>query len=192
MHVFSPLAKLIPAVMLVACTSIPVSSMLALSRIDFTTTRIEDLRVAVEIPSAIAPREGGVHLEVLAKQGEKVDKFVFKLAEDQPQIGLKGLLPFPAPGKIMYAYRLRDEDVLKLTKLRAERLEAKKDGEKGSLSMGISAREFCRKVGIDNDALTITTFIATSETNGFIVLIRDYDVRSDKTISDSIDNMPPC
>jgi hypothetical protein len=79
-----------------------------------------------------------------------------------------------------------------LVKLRAERLESKKDGEMGSLSMGIATKEFCRKGSLEKFPLTVTTYIATSETNGFIVLTRDYDLRNDKAISASIDSMPTC
>jgi hypothetical protein len=192
MRVFMSLAKVFPALALAACTSIPVSSLMALSRVDFATTRIDALRVAVELPSAIAPEEDGVHLEVTAKLGEKEDKFRFKLQKDVAQIGMKGLLPFPEEGKQIYAYRLRDEDVVTLAKLRRDRLENKQKGEKGSLSIGVSAKEFCRNKDIRNADLTLTTYIATSETKGFVPVVRNYDVRGDKDISAALDHLPLC
>jgi hypothetical protein len=192
MRRFRHFSSVFLALTLSACTTIPMSSMLALSRIDFTTTRIEEMRVAVELPSVIKPRVGGVQMEVAAKLGNNVDKFTFKLAEDQAQIGMRGMLPFPAAGKQMYAYRLRDEDVATLMRLRAERLNEKTDGEKGSLSIGVAAKEFCRIGSLASVDLTVTTFIATSETNGYIAVSNNFDLRSDKKIADEIITMPSC
>jgi hypothetical protein len=177
---------------LVSCTSIPVSSMLTLSRIDFATTKIEQLRVAVELPNAIEAREGGVHMEVGYTLGSVADKMVFRLAEDAAQIGMRGLLPFPAEGKHIKAYRLRDEDVEKLYRVRRDVTAGKQKGEKGSLSLGISAKEFCRRGEIEGKSLEVTTFVATSETKGYVVLLKDYKLRDDKQISDSIATLPPC
>jgi hypothetical protein len=186
------LVKVLPVLAVAACTTVPVSSIFALSRIDFTTTSIGDLRVAIEIPDAIAPNEGGVKMEVVAKLGAKEDKFTFKLVEEQAHFGMKGLLPFPQKGNRVYAYRLSDSDTATLVKLRNERLIGKKPGEEGSLGIGISAKEFCKKSNLQTVPLEVTTFLATSETQGFITLSKDFDLRSDKTIADSIFAMPPC
>jgi hypothetical protein len=191
-QVMRRLGCLLLGISLAGCTAIPVSSMLALSRIDFATTKFESLRVAVELPSAIEARDGGVHMDVSYSLGPVSDKLVFNLAEDVAQIGLRGLLPFPAEGKHIRAYRLRDEDVAALYKLRRD-LEAKKQtGQKGSLSLGISAKEFCRRGPLDGKQLEVTTFVATSETKGYVVLLKDYDLQSDKQVRESLKQMPPC
>jgi hypothetical protein len=192
MRRFPNFASLLFATSISACSTIPVSSMLALSRIDFTTTRIDALRVAIELPSAIKPRVGGVHMDVVAKLGEKEDKFTFKLAEDQAQIGMKGLLPIPEAGKQMHAYRLRDEDAATLMRLRAERQSNKVEGEQGSLAIGVAAKEFCRNSSLADVELTVTTFIATSETNGFVTVSKNYDLRGDQKIAAEVVNMPLC
>jgi hypothetical protein len=169
-----------------------VSSMLTLSRIDFATTKIEKLRVAVELPNVIGAREGGVHMEVGYTLGSAVDKMVFRLAEDAVQIGMRGLLPFPAEDKHIKAYRLRDEDVEKLYRVRRDVTAGKQKGEKGSLSLGISVKEFCRRGAIEGKDLEVTTFVATSETQGYVVLLKNYDLRGDKQISNSLKALPIC
>jgi hypothetical protein len=184
--------KSLPLILLTACTSIPLSSMLSLSRIDFGTTDVAALRIAVELPDVIDAREGGVHMEVEYVVGEAKDKMVFRLKEDVAQEGLRGLLPNPVDGRHVKSYRLRDEDIRTLNRIRTDVLARKQQGDKGSLGFGVSAKEFCRRESLENKTLEVTTFVATSETKGFVVLLKDYDLNQDATIKTSLANIPPC
>ena len=80
------------AVMLAGCSSVPLSSLVQLTRINAETTDLAALRVAVRLPSALKPRPGGVNMDVLLKvTGEPDQKTTLFLAETHDAGDLSGL-----------------------------------------------------------------------------------------------------
>ena len=174
------------------CTSVPLASMAALSKVDFTTTQFSDLRVAVELQEQIRPLASGVTLEVAVKSPSADEKLSFKLEPISATREPAGLIAPAAPGRKIYSFKLREKDVAKLNATR-ERLMAKKsNGERGTLAIGVSAKEFCRTGPIDKRAFVASTFVATTETRGYVVVLKDYDLTQDKNVSTSIKNLPAC
>jgi hypothetical protein len=175
-----------------ACTSIPISSMYKLSRIDFMTTDLQRMRVALTLPNDLRPQQGGVHMDLAYQQGEKPEeKRVIKLEEATAAADIVGL-PKPPEGEKTYVFRLSTSDVATLNKIRNDATAAKSKGQKGSLSMGIAAKEFCANTKIPSTPLLVTTYVYTSENNEYVVLTRDIDLRGDATISASLDHLAPC
>lgn len=178
---------------LTACTSIPVSSMYQLSKVDFMTTDLNRLRIAVVLPASIKPRATGVVMEIKYQTGsepEKMENVILQPATTAAdQVGLPTGL---AAGNKIYAYHLAASDVAKLEDIRNGARQAKAAKQKGSLSMGIAAKEFCKAAPLGTGPIYSATYVATSEIGGYIVLTKDINLRSDATISASLDHMPDC
>jgi hypothetical protein len=175
-----------------ACTSIPISSMVKLSRIDFMTTDLRLFRFALTVPDDLKPQPGGVHLDLAYQQGDKPEeKRVIKLEESTSSPDFVGL-PAAPEGTKTYVYRLPANEVATLNKIRNDAAAEKSKGKKGTLRMGIAAKEFCANKKIPNAPLLVTTYILSSENNEYVVLTRDIDLRSDTTISASLDHLAAC
>ncbi len=187
-----PIFASLLALSVAGCTSIPISSMYKLSRIDFMTTDLSRMRIAITLPTNLSPRPGGVHMDLAYQQGDKAEeKRVLKLQDAVSAADFVGLPEAPSGNKT-YVYHMSNEDVSTLNKIRNDGAVGKTRGEKGSLSMGVAAKEFCANGNIANAPLLVTTYVFTSENNEYVVLTRDIDLRSDKTISASLDHLEPC
>src|SRR5262245_29288755 len=106
------------AVVLAGCSSIPLPSLMTLSRINADTTDLATLRVAVRLPDALKPRPGGVNMDVVAKvNGAPDQKTTFLLTETRDAADLSGLSA--PPGFSIYAYRLAPNDIERFALIRA-------------------------------------------------------------------------
>jgi hypothetical protein len=56
----------------------------------------------------------------------------------------------------------------------------------------VAAREFCRIADLPKDAVIASTYIATSETGGYIAVVKNYDLRDDKTVAASLETLDDC
>jgi hypothetical protein len=190
---FSVPFKVISVLFLLSgCTSIPVSSLITLSRIDFQTTRLQDLRVALELPDAIRPQTRGVMLNVEVSLGNAREKMEFRLEPAGGASEPKGLIAASSQGREIYTFKLSDKDVQTLEATRRRIMTGKEKGEKGSLGMGVAAREFCRAAALSEGSIFASTYIATSETGGYIPMLRNYDLRDDKTVAASLTHLNAC
>jgi hypothetical protein len=166
--------------------------MIPLSRIDFQTTRLEDMRVALELPKAIQPKTRGVMLDVDVSLGNAKEKMVFRLVPTESASEPKGLIAASSDARKIYTFRLSPHDVETLDATRQRIIAGKQNGEKGSLGIGVAAREFCRASAFPKDGLLATTYIATSETGGYIAVVKNYDLRDDKTVAISLETLDDC
>jgi hypothetical protein len=175
-----------------ACSSIPLGSLYKLSRIDFMTTDLSRFRLALTLPNTLKPQQGGVHMDLAYKQGEKPEeKRVVKLEESKYAPDFVGL-PTSPPGTKTYVYRLPQNEVITLNKIRNDAIIAKAKNQKGYLRMGIAPKEFCAESAVPKQPLLVTTYVLSSENGEYVVLTRDIDLRSDATISASLDQLAPC
>jgi hypothetical protein len=180
------------ATALSACTSIPLGSMYKLSRIDFMSTDLSRLRFAINLPTDLKPRQGGVHMDLAYQQGEKPEeKRVIKLAEATTPADFVGL-PAGSDKTKTYVFKLPENEVVALNKIRVDAAASKAAGKKGSLTMGVAAKEFCANAEIPNAPLLITTYVLTSENADYVVLTQNIDLRSDDTINASLNSLSPC
>src|SRR5262249_12088891 len=125
------------AVMLAGCSSVPLSSLVQLIRVNAETSDLAALRVAVRLPSALKPRPGGVNMDVLLKvTGESDQKTTLFLAETHDASDLSGLSGAARPGFSIYAYRLAPSDIQRLILMRAALLKHRQDGKRRSLGVG--------------------------------------------------------
>lgn len=184
------LAALLLALLLASCASIPLSSLAALRRIDFQTTDFAALRVAVQLPDSIRTRSGSVRMiATVSYDGGAARKETLFLQETTDNLAASAAI---RQGYHTRSFRLRDEDVTRLESIRAEIKAARADGRKGSLGVGIEAKEFCRAGEIGSGPVLITTFLQTVETVQLTPLMRDFDLRSDRQFAEAAEKLEPC
>jgi hypothetical protein len=192
MFKFFRVAALCFATAVSACTSIPVSSLYRLSRIDFLTTDLSRFRFAITVPNSLRPQLGGVQMDLAYTQGDKPEeKRVVHLEQSTAAADFVGLPP-AQEGSQIFVFKLPTREVATLNKIRSDAILAKARQQKGSLSMGIAAKEFCTLGAVPKTALLITTYVLSSENSEYVMLTRNADLRSDKTISESLDHLMPC
>jgi hypothetical protein len=179
--------------LLTCCSSMPLPSLIQLSRISVETTDLAKLRVAVQLPNALKPRAGGVNMDVVVKVSGDVDQTTtFHLAEVRDPVELSAL-PGPArAGFSSYLFRLAPSDVDRFAALRAAVVGKRRDGRRGSVGIGIAAKEFCAVGPLSSGALLTTTYLSTSETNGYVVVSADFDLAQDKTIAQQLLRLGAC
>jgi hypothetical protein len=179
--------------MLAGCSSVPLSSLVQLTRINAETTDLAALRVAVRLPSALKPRPGGLNMDVMLKvTGEPDQKTTFFLAETHDAGDLSGLSGAARPGFSIYAYRLAPSDIERLTQMRAALLKQRQDGKRGSLGVGIAAKEFCLVGALPSGSLLSTTYLLTSETRSYVVLTDDLDLGQEPAVAAELARLKAC
>jgi hypothetical protein len=180
------------ALMLAGCSSVPLTSIPPLARIDAKTTDLSMLRVAVQLPDALRPRSGGVKLDVVTKlAGEPEAKTSFAMMEMNEARERTGL-PAPPQGASTYAYRLSPTDAARFETLRASMIEQGKQGKRGSMGLGVGAREFCRANAAPQASLPVTIYLMTSETKSFVPVVKDFDLLGDPAMAGGLDSIQPC
>ncbi|MFO1034951.1 MAG: hypothetical protein U1E15_13085 [Hyphomicrobiales bacterium] len=190
---FSAFALLFQALLLTGCTVMPVSSMIALSKVDAMTSDLSRLRIALATPQALQPKPGGVHMDVVVSYGgQPPEKKLIRLEETATAADLVGLPTADKPGQQTHVFKLSQAGIAELTQIRQNASAAKAEKKKGSLSMGVSAKEFCLAAPLPQGPLYTTTWMLTSETLAYVELARNYDLRSDDTIAAGLKDVAPC
>jgi hypothetical protein len=177
------------AVCMAACSTVPLSSIPALSRIDFRMTDFAALRAGLRLPEALRPQPEGVELDVILRMdGVPDDKTVFKLV-DVPAV------PLPDAGQVSkkeFVYRLSDQDAVRFDAIRAKTTIARQQGKRGSVVLSISPRQFCLLQPLPDGPVLATTYILTSETKRFVALTRDVDLRLEPQTASALENLKNC
>jgi hypothetical protein len=174
------------------CTSIPLSSMIALSKLDFMTLDFAKLRVAMSLPKNLRPKSNGVVMtgtfQISNAPAESVD---VNLQESSDPADYVGLQQSTAQTDVR-AYRLPAGEIKKLNDVRRRVQIAKSKGETGTLSFGIATKDFCSKGAIGQGPILSTTWLASAETQGYIVVTQDLDLQKDATVKEQFKNLQPC
>ena len=173
--------------------SIPLSSIVELSRIDFSTTDFEVMRVAIRLPDAMRPRPGGVRMDASITLGENpAEKTSFLLVPVQGPIDRAQLSEAEPPGFATHAYRLSLADLKRVESLRADLKRRKQEGTRGKLAIGIATTEFCRMRPVPEGPLPVTTYLLTSETGRYVVVNDRYDLREHEKTAQALASLGPC
>ncbi len=175
------------------CASVPVSSILPLMQIDLATTRIDALRVALQLPEGLRPRPGGVTLDlVLKRQGRPDRDEHLLLVETMGAADLAGIVSKQQPGFHLSAYRLSAEDASRFGAIQAELASARQQNIAGSLGFGIAAREFCLTGAGAPQQMLASTYLMTAESGGWLTVTDRYDLNRDQQIAQSLATLEPC
>lgn len=180
------------ALVIGGCSAVPLTSIPRLAHIDAKTTDLSMLTVAVQLPEALRPHSTGVKLDVVTKlDGEAETKASFAMVETSDASHRAGV-PAPPRGSSTYVYRLSPADAARFEALRASMVEQGRQRKRGSMQIGIAAREFCRANAAQQTSLPVTIYLMTSETKSFVPVVRDFDLLSDPAMAGGLDSMPRC
>jgi len=179
------------ALALAGCSAVPLTSIPPLARIDAKTTDLSMLRVAVQLPDALRPRAGGVKLDVVTRVvGEAEARTSFAMLEMNARE--RPGLPASPQGSSMYAYRLSSEDAARFEALRTSMIEQGQNGKRGSMGLGVAAKEFCRANAAPQASLLVTIYLMTSETKSLVPVVRDFDLLGDPAMAGGLESIQPC
>ncbi|POR53919.1 hypothetical protein [Bosea psychrotolerans] len=189
-------ASLITAAFAGACGHVPLTSLPKLSRIDIRSTRLADLRAGLSLPADIRPLPGGVTMTIVVepREGGRHERKVV-LEEVRDATELAALPVMVSPGRRLTVFRLSANDAARLSAFREEQLLGSgQNGNRGSLSLG--ADKACRLGDLSGKPIPMTSYLKTSETQDYVVVTRDLDLREavraiDPKI-DLADAIPPC
>lgn len=190
------MSSLVAASLAGACGHVPLTSLPKLSRIDIRTTKLTDLRASLSVPADIRPLPGGVTMTIVVepKEGGRHERKVV-LEEVRDAVELAALPVMVSPGRRLTVFRLSPADAARLTVFRDEMLlGAGQSGNRGSLSL--AADKACRTGDLSGKPIPMTGYLKTSETQDYVPLMRDVDLREAvRAVDPKIDlavAIPPC
>ena len=171
------LASLMAAVCAGGCGHVPLTSLPKLSRIDIRSTDLAALRAGLSLPADIHPLPGGVTMTIVVEPregGRHERKAVLEEVRDAAELAALPVLV--SPGRRLTVFRLSARDAARLNAFREERLLGDgQSGNRGSLSLG--ADKACRLGDLSGKPIPMTSYLKTSETQDYVVVTRDLDLR---------------
>lgn len=176
--------------LLAACGHVPVSSLVAMSRIDFETTDLAAFRAALRIPAGYRARENRMIVEVM-QEGRPPLREEFALERLTAPGDLSLLGSERRAGNELLAYRLPESAVRAFEAMRSEALKAKAEKRKGSLSIRLEP-DFCYVEEPPRGSLVFSTYLRTSETKNYVPVLLDLDAFSQKHYAAKVAAMPKC
>ncbi len=178
------------ALALAACAHVPVTSVLAMSRINFETTDLHALRAALRIPEAYRARENRMVVEIM-QEGRPLVREEFLLERLTAERELSPLGPEKRAGNQLLAYRLPEEAIRAFEALRSKIAEARAEKREGSLTIKLEP-DFCYVSAPPAGSLVFSTYLRTSETRGYVPVLLDLDALAQKDFAEKIRAMPKC
>lgn len=178
------------------CGHVPLTSLPKLSRIDFKTTDLADLRSGVSLPAEIRPLPDGVVMTITvnARDGGRHERSA-TLQEVRDPAELATLPVVATPGRRFAVYRLKPADAALLSAFRQERI-LMPDGKHNPGTLSIKVHKVCRTSELGAKPIPMTSYLKTSETQDYVMLTRDLDLREVLKETDPkaelADLIPPC
>jgi hypothetical protein len=179
-----------------ACGHVPLSSLPKLSKIDFKTTKLAELRAGISVPADIRSMPGGVAMTVTVepREGGRHERS-FALEEVKDPVELASLPVVVSPGRRFTVFRLSPSDATKFTAFREEYI-LRADGGSNRGSIALDAHKACRIGELTGRPIPMTSYLKTSETQDYVMLTRDLDLRdAAREVDPKIDlatAIPPC
>lgn len=176
MHSATPACFLL-ASLLAGCGHVPLTSLPKLSKVDIRTTRLTELRAGISLPADIRPLPGGITMTIVAlpKDGGRHERKV--VLEEVREAGELAKLPVvAAPGRRFTVFRLSDGDAARISAFREEMFVGPHNSSnRGSLAL--MAEKACRIGDLSGKTIPMTSYLKTSETEEYVLLTRDIDLR---------------
>jgi hypothetical protein len=180
-------------VFLTACSSVPISSLPKLSKVDFLTTDLDRLRVALTLPSQVKPGKNGVVLSVnYAPTGAAPEQSYIILNETRRDADRVGLPTVTSSQQRTYAYKLETSEAKKFENVRQRIQVAKEKGVKGTLDISVVTKEFCSTGVLPAGPVLTTIYIASVETEGYVVASRNLDLTQEPATAEILKKLQPC
>ncbi len=179
---------LLAALVLVGCSSVPMPSLLALSRLDIRTVDAGELSFAIQLPEIVDVAEGSASatLRLVRFNGEAREEVFFLKRTDAG-----AALP-QRDGFRSSIYRISPQDLARFADTQAT-LQSWEvdDGDMASGSLGIDARP-CRTAPGEITRIPLSSFIRVSDAGDFLPLMRDLDLLQQEGAEDLLGVLPDC
>lgn len=184
------LIALIAAFALAACTTVPLTSIPKLQRIDPETTRVSDFMLAISLPRNIRPETGSVILGLTyTKKGRKLVDRKIRLQPVRDISAHPELANRHRRDNLLYVFKIGEKDRIWMERTRAAFLARKKAGETGNLKMNMQSDALCMITPFSDMATQkrarVDTLIRTSETGKFIPVTRGVTIQKIKNATNS-------
>lgn len=174
---------------LAGCGHMPVTSIVTLARIDFQTTDPDKLRVAVKLPQALKARAEGTVLRITVRLANGAEESRdFSLREVDERDALAGEAE---AGAEIATFAVATRDVAELRLFRAALIQKQKGGSGGALTIAVKP-DTCRTEPLPSGPVVFSTYLRTAETNGYVPLARDVDLRRLDPNQDLAAKIPAC
>ena len=171
------------------CSHMPVTSMVKLARVDFETSDPVQLRAAIKLPRTLRPRPNGVALRIAVQVGrapEEARDFILREMPEPAELTREA-----SADSHIFAYRIDDSDLTRLTAFRTELIAKKSSGQKGSISISVRPQA-CKAGELPDGPVYFTTYLRTAETKDYVALARDVDLRSIVPNAAVVAEVPRC
>jgi len=171
------------------CSHMPVTSMVKLARVDFETSDPAQLHAAIKLPRALRPQPNGVALRIAVQVGrapEEARDFMLRELPEPAELTREA-----GAGSHIFAYRIDDADLARLSTFRAELIAKKSSGQKGSISISVRPQA-CKAGELPDGPIYFSTYLRTAETKDYVALARDVDLRSIVPNAAVVAEIPRC
>lgn len=167
------------ACLVAACSHVPLTTMVKLSRFDLLKTAPEGLRIAVKYPDSIQIPENGARMRLTVKDkssGEvrlREDLAFVRVDARDEKVELASELQ---TGWRVEVYRLPENKVAAFKSFQAYLVsmsDADREKVEGSMDLSVDA---CLVAPTRPDRIVVSTFLKASEFGGFVPLLRDADL----------------
>jgi hypothetical protein len=181
------------ALVLAGCSTIPLSSIPKLYRINFMTTDIDRIRIALTVPPSFGLLPPPATFKyVYELEGEEEHSSSIPLEETREPADLVDIPGDWPVGSTLHVFRMPPSSAAQLAKLREdEKQRAKTEKKKGNFSIGIKGN-FCEVSESPDGPILTTTYVLTSETETWTTFTRNLDVREQKGAEDIMAKLEPC
>lgn len=182
------------ALLFVACTAIPISSMYSLSKIDPMKTDPEQIRVAIRVNESVNAAHGSAQITISykAEDGSIDEQHEFEVQLTSAQTLTPKLTRGMLPGEKVTVMSLSPKDARTMKELQQRLYKYKAADIEGRGSFGLRFGELCLDKDLPAGDIPLTLFLKTEIHDDYIVFIKTdlHDLFSD-TDSD-IDAVPFC
>ncbi len=146
----------------------------------------------MKLPRSLKPQRMVLRIDVKLADGREQGQD-FRLREVSEPNDVLVLTSELDPGTDIYAYRIDPVDADRLTAFREQLKQQQKATGRSGGALTISVRpEACRTGELAEGPVTFTTYLRTQETNGYVPLMRDVDLRTLWPGRDLVPVIPPC
>jgi len=183
------------AMFLSACTSVPLTTLYKLHKIDPMEADPAQIKVAIRADDRIGIREGGAKIEVKfeAEDGSlNIDETYLVEIIRNPDMSAE-LLAGINPGESVTVLGLTQSDIQRMRAVQSSVAAISKDDPEGSGSLGVFLDGVCLQSKMPEGTVLIDIFLQTSDQDGFFVLSRNLDLRK-QSMQDGtdLDDWPGC
>ena len=162
---------------LAGCSTVPLGSVMQLSKVHMATTPPEAVRVAFITPREMRVREGDLVMTVHMKlsDGSFDEQKKLSLLMDQ-SVPPENVIRAKRDNEQVHILRLRPEDVALFRQMQNVGIEAKKRGVKGSLEIGFGSTGCIEDSAIG--PLRLSAFIKTEELSNYVAVMEHVDIEA--------------